>query len=1185
MKNMKKFLLAILAFGLTIGWAYANDDFYKEPPQFHFTPDPNAPREEIGRLGPIGLGIELRKPHFTIFIKNVEEGSPAASTGKLKPGQIIESINGEVLKDIDPRVQLGNLITRIEATDGTVKLMIKDAPKAAASPVEFKIPVLGAYSDTWPVNCKKSDRIIREMAAFLRAEETWGWGAALFLLSTGESEDLEEVRKRFSGNLPSEGKVGHTWSIGYTGIAVCEYYLRTGDKSVLPNLKARADHLRDTMYNGSWMGRGGANFNYMLGGHLNAAGLHAVTFLLMAKECGVDVDDRTLLEGMQHIYRYAGRGNVAYGDQLPEGGMVDNGKVGKLAFAMAAAANLSPDGEKSIYARARDISATKGFYSTSWMFHGHTGGGIGELWRGSAMGLVREQRPVQYRSFMDERRWVYELARTHFGGFGWPAGKNVNYTGVNDSTRPGGNYIPLIYTLPRQHLRIFGAPPTKYSKTYELPKEPWGNAADEVFYSLDPAEYEPGKKLEVEKELLPTHASAPLGRLLGSDHVSDEQLLAYAHHIDHGIRANAAGNIVAKKRHHLIVPLLKSEDPRVRRTGLQAITGGFKAPRLSDEERTDEMIELAAAMVENPEESWWVVQAALRVLGMGTADQVAPHYDRLEYFLNHEEWWLMSAALEAVRPLVSHPDYYERLLPLVGDKIATNGRAAALQPVPALLRELESAAPDVQALARTTIGQAYVQFPDTIDTPGNRDMSQGVQYLVDNIAEFLSSVPGGMDALFSVGQKRFPEKALPHLDLYLTTDVEKFGPEVKKAFVPLMRDQVIWQYMLKNSRELKREINTQMPGRRTEGLIDLYEKIDIQDYSWKQWGPDRYEIPWHYYSYDPLEKKIWEANRWRYRPVTWPKGAEEWMKPGFDPQKAGWKTGLAPFGHNDGKKVAVRVKCDLPFSDSSKTPNTFWEKEVLLMRTTLDLPAMEDGFAYRMLVGGRSYVGAGDGSDVWINGIRRAGRRKQDPSITGVGKRQGGVPWGFVFHDALRKQFTGEPVTVAATGFLKLHKSGVVKNQQAFWMEKMKLPSFGPEEIMQAFKKTPLKTSEWQESGDETKMFNFTGTFSPNDKLKGAWKNIGLLADGERFDPNGRLPHRRHWHNVIHFKDNGRTDDELVFYSGEYLLDLGRAQALKIVLKTIDGAEYLFIEEGEFAQGTMVEESLPTVVFKRQDPS
>ena len=56
-------------------------------------------------------------------------------------------------------------------------------------------------------------------------------------------------------------------------------------------LKAYAEQAKRTIYNGSWGQKGGANYNYMAGGHMNAAGVHCVTFLLLAKECGVDVDE------------------------------------------------------------------------------------------------------------------------------------------------------------------------------------------------------------------------------------------------------------------------------------------------------------------------------------------------------------------------------------------------------------------------------------------------------------------------------------------------------------------------------------------------------------------------------------------------------------------------------------------------------------------------------------------------------------------------------------------------------------------------------------------------------------------------------------------------------------------------------------------------------------------------------
>ena len=139
-------------------------------------------------------------------------------------------------------------------------------------------------------------------------------------------------------------------------------------------IELMTDYSKRTMYNGGWSQRGlKISFPYMGGAHINGCGVHAATFLLLAKECGAKVDEFTLQSSLKQFYRFAGRGNVAYGDQLPEKSFVDNGKTGALAFTMAAAASLTPEGEKSIYAKARDISAVKSFYSTSWLNHGHTG--------------------------------------------------------------------------------------------------------------------------------------------------------------------------------------------------------------------------------------------------------------------------------------------------------------------------------------------------------------------------------------------------------------------------------------------------------------------------------------------------------------------------------------------------------------------------------------------------------------------------------------------------------------------------------------------------------------------------------------------------------------------------------------------------------------------------------------------
>lgn len=92
--------------------------YYKEAPQFHTWPDPEAARYEIS--------LELIQPTFTMRISAVEPGSPAAATGQLKKGQIIASINRQVLKDRDPRVLLGEWITSAEAKEGVLKMIVKN---------------------------------------------------------------------------------------------------------------------------------------------------------------------------------------------------------------------------------------------------------------------------------------------------------------------------------------------------------------------------------------------------------------------------------------------------------------------------------------------------------------------------------------------------------------------------------------------------------------------------------------------------------------------------------------------------------------------------------------------------------------------------------------------------------------------------------------------------------------------------------------------------------------------------------------------------------------------------------------------------------------------------------------------------------------------------------------------------
>jgi hypothetical protein len=1174
--KIRKFTLAAIMLLCCVS-AVMGDSYYKIAPQFHEWPNEGASSNTIGRFGPVGIGLNLIQPAFTMQVKNVEPGSPA--DGKLKKGQIIESINGQVLKDMDPRIILGNMITDAESKDGTLKMMVKDNKDAPAKEVVIKIPALGAYSPTWPVDCKKSDKIVRDFAEFLAKVDKPSYGSVLFLLSTGQQKDLDVVRRWFANGADAPA---YPWDIGYNGPAVCEYYLRTGDKKVLPAIQKMADNLKKTVYNGGWAGRGAAPFEYMAGGHMNAAGVHCVTFLMLAKECGVDVDEHTLQSSLKQFYRYSGHGNVPYGDGVPEGGFVDNGKSCGLAFTMAAAASLTPEGENSVYAKARDINATKGFYSTSWLFHGHTGGGIGELWRGPTMGLLKDKRPQQYRTFMDGRRWMYELARTHDGAFGWSESWNVNYTNTGHAGgRAWGNYIPMIYTVPRKTLRMTGAPKTKYSKSYQLPKRPWGTAADDIFFSLQPGEYKPGKRQDLSAERLITDASMPIINRLSDSKVSDDTLLMYAHHIEQGLRAAAARSINNHSRYHLVIPLLKSKDPRGRQAGLTCITGMFKGRGMPTDKITDEMFNLVAAMINDPQESWWVVDTAMNALGRARPELIAPHVDRLSYWLKHDDWWLRKAAMTALTPVAADKRYYKTILPIIGRMIANNTCAVALSPLSGIVRELQRASPSIQSFAVATLGKAYCDFPKQLTVPGGQDMKSAESYLLDIQARNLTHVAGGFDELYRVSRERKPDEVLSHRRLYMDAHDSAFGPEVKEAIKPVVLNYLIPEFMgeanhiASNKDYLLNEASGGKPYKwngyyrepRMAPLVRLYNRIGIHDYDWHLFGPDLNEITWDYHTFDPAEEKPLQQST-HYRKVTYPKGMENWFTPKFDAKSAGWKSGRAPFGQLDGKLAGAKKGdgseviyhgCGVSFCRCNEPMNTFWDKEVLIMRTRLKWLPFKDGHRYRLLVGGMSHADSGEGYQIYING-KLMMERKQ-----GMGRREGGLPQAYYIDKAWWPDFA-EEVTIAATGFMPV-RGGKKRNHLSIWLEEMKIPPLPEEMFLRGFSMRPMRCTVWQATKNDEDKYGYDDTFVPNKDIVGQWARLGRVEEIESFDPEKELSSGgRPLFNKITFNNDGTTDNKWIIWSDDTLMELKDLQALKMTAKTIGGADYLFIEVGGFSR-------------------
>jgi len=1165
--------------------------FYKETPLFSTAPGESASLNTITRFGPIGMAIELHQPAFTMKVGAIEPDSPAANTGKLEKGQIIVSINGQSLKDIDPRIQLGQIIAAAEATDGILIFHIKDTPEAAAKDVVVNIPVLGTYSPTWPLNCPKSDQIVRNFAEYLKqpgSHKGFADFGMLFLLSTGDDADLPPVRE-WVHELKNKKSSGYAWHIGYGGLAICEYYLRTGDPVALEVVQQWVDAAAKGEYLDGWAGRGGVPHLGYGNGHLNAGGTHVVTFLLLAKQCGADVDDSLLHRTLTHFFRYAGRGSNPYGDDRPETSMVDNGKNGKLAFTMAAAASLTPEGEKSIYARARDNAAMTSFYTTTFMLHGHTGGGIGEIWRSAAMGLLHDSKQKQYREFMDHRKWHYDMSRRFDGSFGILGG--AGYDKIE-----WGNCYPFTYTVPRKTLRITGAPPSEFSKAHKLPERPWGTEADDIFLSMESTAAADGNRQDLSGETLTADSALPLIIRLNEKELTDDEIRSYTHHPDYLIRhmvSNVAAGLSAdymfpkpgkRVRHELLEEFARHADPRVRNAGIRASIRPFNP----ETEWSQRMFEYAIERLKDDAESWFVKDASLALARRGTPEMVIPHIELLISYLDHPEQWLQNGALMILADLATDERSYEKAMPPVGRMLQTNPRQSTTGGAVWKLREtLPHAVDKVRDLALEVFGDAYVHYSGGTTWPGGQDLTSHESQTLERLADTLASVPGGYDVLYQVAKKRHPHEPLPYSKIFLSTDPENFGAELQSAIKPIIRDELIYQYVGRNRRRIMSEISNPTNRHATvtntiDGLVSLYQKIGVHEYDWKPFGPDLKNAKWDYLAFDPPEKQKYDVSPWRYRPVTYPKGSENWFAPDFK-SAAGWKNGQGPFGQYKGELKAVAAY-------RSEDPRTLWENEVLLVRGTFDFPKLKPGHIYRLRIQTGQGVGGGDGFKAFING-REFVEAKQ-----GLGRRAGdSIRGGWITPDFM-EDFGKGPVTIAATSFLRYGDRAIVQMPPvpqgtfSMWMEERKLPPLDDATLRKAATFVPMLSSAWQATLDpesnepptDEGKFRYDGNFVANPAVPGKWTTIAEVEDVADFNPaEAKRPGRPIFQNIT-FKDDGTTHDSVWIWSGDTLMNIDSYVAHKVITGKIDGTDYLFIEAGGFDTRKPAGWKCPYLVLKRE---
>jgi len=270
----------------------------------------------------------------------------------------------------------------------------------------------------------------------------------------------------------------------------------------------------------------------------------------------------------------------------------------------------------------------------------------------------------------------------------------------------------------------------------------------------------------------------------------------------------------------------------------------------------------------------------------------------------------------------------------------------------------------------------------------------------------------------------------------------------QKALKAIILDGITASYIAnpRYNKALLQEASGERPQRANQflrgamyGLENCYQAAGIDDHDWHSFGPNLDAVQWSYYSFDPQESKPKEKGS-RYRKVTYPAGSENWFAADFDSTKAGWKSGLPPFGQLDGKPEPLRTCDEHSQCRCGVKPNTLWEKEVLLVRGAFDIPPLKDGHRYRIVLGGSNHVNTGEGYAIYLNGKLFA------ESNSGVPNRQGGQPRGGHVYADLRDEFKGGKVTIAATSFLRYNNPrGPLPpyGHLSLWIEEQKVPPVG----------------------------------------------------------------------------------------------------------------------------------------------
>jgi len=413
--------------------------------------------------------------------------------GKLKVGDKIVGANGKPFRTphkfgygVDyfgyegPMMDIGNAL---EASQGAAlkgKLTFDVIRGEQKKRIELTLPTrYGRFSRTYPFECRKTDRILEELYAYLlrRQRQDGSWTgrphvnafAALALLAGGAKEHMPAVRRAmdyFARTTNDKIDYGglDCWKYGLYGVCLAEFHLATGDKRALKELEeinrwlvqAQFDkHYRQGKGAGGWGHRpkdrpGGNGY-----GPICIITAQAMAAWSLMAQCGIEVDRKRV--NMAHEFIAKGTNNIGYvwykdgngGDNK----YADMGRTGGSAVAHA----MWPFGGKAYRDFAlRNARCIGTNYKTFPDTHGSPLLGMG--W--TALGAAVD--PPSFRKLMDEHVWHFNLAHCPDGTFYYQPNRDNNAQDYgNDPRLSASATTALILAIKYKSLRVTGAKPAE----------------------------------------------------------------------------------------------------------------------------------------------------------------------------------------------------------------------------------------------------------------------------------------------------------------------------------------------------------------------------------------------------------------------------------------------------------------------------------------------------------------------------------------------------------------------------------------------------------------------------------------------------------------------------------------------------------------------------------------------------